>query len=244
MQHTPREMLTSRKTGFVALGLDLYRPVNGNWCWIKAKPPHMRYVLTHLWRFLVIILSTAIYADLYFHLRGRYRNIRFLGSGNRQVHEQPPDDGPTQGPMEISTFSGTAKSAASVECHERPESPAPPKGSVMVARSFACQESYLHISGEQAPSAKPATQTKPAVTETQINKALLLNAYPIMYIILWLPGIANRIVEATGHSSRLVTVLLASTQYVGLANAITYGMNERVLNQLRERFSGSRTKAW
>jgi hypothetical protein len=55
--------------------------------------------------------------------------------------------------------------------------------------------------------------------ETHIQKLLLFNAYPAAYIILWIPGILNRFIELSGHSSRPVAILQASTQFVGLANA-------------------------
>lgn len=72
-----------------------------------------------------------------------------------------------------------------------------------------------------------------------VQRALLLNAYPLAYIILLLPGLANRLVEATGHTSDVAQFLQATTQLVGLANALTYGWNERVAKQLKDRFTGS-----
>ncbi len=69
-----------------------------------------------------------------------------------------------------------------------------------------------------------------------IQRALLLNAYPLAYIILWIPGIVNRLIEATGRQSKVTQFLQASTQLVGLANALTYGWNEKVAKQLRKRF--------
>ena len=77
-----------------------------------------------------------------------------------------------------------------------------------------------------------------------IRKMLLLNAYPLAYIILWLPGIANRLIEATGHSSRVTQMMQASTQLVGLANALTYGWNEGVATQLRKMFAGKKGGDW
>ncbi|EPS43081.1 hypothetical protein H072_2936 [Dactylellina haptotyla CBS 200.50] len=68
----------------------------------------------------------------------------------------------------------------------------------------------------------------------RVRRVLLLNAYPAMYILLWIPGIINRIVEASGGHSDVTTFLQASTQFIGLANALTYGWNERVGKQLRE----------
>ena len=69
-----------------------------------------------------------------------------------------------------------------------------------------------------------------------IEKVLLLNAYPLLYIILWIPGLANRLAEATGHSSKVLQVMQSTTQFVGLANAFTFGWNEEVARQLKHRF--------
>lgn len=65
--------------------------------------------------------------------------------------------------------------------------------------------------------------------EREIKKMLLLNGYPIAYVVLWIPGITNRIMEATGYTSnnRALAVLQASTQYIGFANAVTYGLNQQ-----------------
>ncbi|KAF3928487.1 hypothetical protein ABW20_dc0107821 [Dactylellina cionopaga] len=77
----------------------------------------------------------------------------------------------------------------------------------------------------------------------RIRRVLLLNAYPSMYILLWIPGIVNRLVEASGHSSPVTQLLQATTQFVGLANAITYGWNERVGTQLKERIEEWRSNS-
>lgn len=75
----------------------------------------------------------------------------------------------------------------------------------------------------------------------KVRKVILMRAYPFFYVILLIPGIANRMVEASGRTSKVTQLLQASTQFVGLANAITYGWNERILEELRERF-GRRPK--
>ncbi|KAJ4402648.1 hypothetical protein N0V82_010753 [Gnomoniopsis sp. IMI 355080] len=71
--------------------------------------------------------------------------------------------------------------------------------------------------------------------EREIKKMLLLNAYPIMYVLLWIPGLVNRFMEATGHSSnsRVLAALQASSQFVGLANALTYGFNAKLRRKVR-----------
>jgi hypothetical protein len=69
-----------------------------------------------------------------------------------------------------------------------------------------------------------------------IRKMLLLNVYPLAYIILWIPGIVNRVIEASGHTSTAAQIMQSSTQLVGFANALTYGWNEQVAVRVRERF--------
>lgn len=69
-----------------------------------------------------------------------------------------------------------------------------------------------------------------------IKRILLLNAYPLFYIILWIPGLANRMVEASGNKSKVTQIMQASTQFVGLANALTYGWNERIARELRAKY--------
>jgi len=65
-----------------------------------------------------------------------------------------------------------------------------------------------------------------AVTSSEAQKIMLLNAYPIIYIILWLPGMANRVAEATGHEIRVLIIMQSSTTYIGLAHAVMFGWNE------------------
>lgn len=71
--------------------------------------------------------------------------------------------------------------------------------------------------------------------EREIKKMLLLNAYPIMYVLLWIPGLVNRFMEATGNTSnsRALAALQASSQFVGLANALTYGFNTALRRKVR-----------
>lgn len=71
--------------------------------------------------------------------------------------------------------------------------------------------------------------------EREIKRMLLLNAYPIMYVILWIPGMVNRFMEATGNTSqsRVLAALQSSSQFVGLANALTYGFNTALRKKVR-----------
>ena len=74
-----------------------------------------------------------------------------------------------------------------------------------------------------APSPFPFRRASHAQTKARIDrdiwKMLLLNMYPVTYLILWLPGIANRIAEGMGYSVHALVVLQSSTQFIGAANA-------------------------
>lgn len=83
------------------------------------------------------------------------------------------------------------------------------------------------------------TRRRTREMEREIKRMLLLNAYPIMYVILWIPGLVNRFLEATGNksNSRLLATLQASSQFVGLANALTYGFNKALRTKFKRWWS-------
>ncbi|KAF5249498.1 hypothetical protein FANTH_5191 [Fusarium anthophilum] len=72
--------------------------------------------------------------------------------------------------------------------------------------------------------------------ELEIERMLLLNAYPFMYVLLWAPGLINRLMEASGNpNSKTINVALqAPTQFIGLANALTYGFNHYLRDRLND----------
>lgn len=73
----------------------------------------------------------------------------------------------------------------------------------------------------------------------QLRKMLLLNGYPILYILLWIPGIAERVCEAIGVAPLWLQGLQATTQFMGLGDVLTYAYNEqlhaRIQSHLRTR---------
>ncbi|KAK2011531.1 hypothetical protein LZ32DRAFT_648427 [Colletotrichum eremochloae] len=71
--------------------------------------------------------------------------------------------------------------------------------------------------------------------EREIKRMMFLNAYPIMYVVLWIPGLVNRLMEASGNTSqsRVLQALQSSSQYIGFANAITYGFNQHVRHRIK-----------
>lgn len=138
-------------TSTIASSRNLIHPVSGNWCWIQADPPYLRYLLMHGWRLIIIlaVITMGIYAN------GRVKMLS--------------------------------------------DSSTPRSGSLPLS---------------------------------EVRQVLLLSLYPMYYVVLWLPGVANRLAEATGHQIRWLNILQASTQFVGLANAVTFGWHE-----VRHKFS-------
>lgn len=76
-----------------------------------------------------------------------------------------------------------------------------------------------------------------AKVDREIWRMLLLNMYPVTYLILWIPGIANRIAEGMGHQVRVLVILQSSTQFIGLANASVYVYKEH-RRDIKEWWSG------
>lgn len=70
---------------------------------------------------------------------------------------------------------------------------------------------------------KRRTATK---VDRDVWQMVLLNLYPMTYLLLWIPGLANRIAEANDHPVRALFIMQCSTQYIGLANACVYMYKE------------------
>lgn len=81
---------------------------------------------------------------------------------------------------------------------------------------------------------RPDNKTR---VDREIWKMLLLNMYPVTYLVLWIPGLANRIVEGMGHNIRWLVILQSSTQFIGLANATVYLYKEH-RRDVREWWAG------
>lgn len=106
--------------------------------------------------------------------------------------------------------------------------------------SFPLQATVINTSGAKQTTATTSGQQgtrQRRNVEREIKKMLLLNAYPMLYIILWTPGILNRVLEAAGYKVRVLAIMQCTTQYVGLANAITYGCSQHLQKLIKADFS-------
>ncbi|WAO95428.1 Git3 domain-containing protein [Fusarium falciforme] len=267
-------------------------PVGGNWCWISAGRPDLRYGMGHGWRFLVIFSTIGVYIYIWAYLR------RHLGS--KPVNQRSSSyDTPSTGTMgsfwskcgrkggfqvmkdeevELSTFgdgSNTTNSQRDIDDDKirssnkeeladldleaaegsGSSSTRPRRRSTRHMPSATRKELGLpipenaHVRYDDASPVERHGQGATLQTnasefpirrdthevEVEIKRMMLLNAYPFMYVLLWMPGLINRLMEASGHSTSKTTIaaLQISTQYIGLANALTYGFNHHLRDRLK-----------
>ncbi|EME45134.1 hypothetical protein DOTSEDRAFT_127749 [Dothistroma septosporum NZE10] len=223
--------------------LHFYGPVSGNWCWIQATHFSMRYALTHAWRIAIFVLTIAIYTYVYIYLKRVYGKLHIsTTSGHTGIqtetemqHDMPPPD------RHIRVRSSIITSHESDEQLMVPGASGMakwPEDNVSTTHSTAYRKGRYALGSSAeiravvlaTPAAEKARERK-----TALRKMLLLNGYPTLYILLWMPGIANRIAEAFGTSPTWLRVAQASTQLVGLANAMTYAYNEQLRGRMRGR---------
>lgn len=215
--------------------------------WISAQRPELRYALAHGWRFLIILITISIYLYIYIYLSKHFRMLVSSSftqhdsekidtytpgheseSNGPQVPQQNDLDalegnyshelsrlGPIESNNTLQITSNTDFTSSDVLKKPRVLQKPPP-------RSFKISATSSHASSQRRRQAADA--------HAEIKRMLLLNGYPIMYIILWIPGLVNRILEASGKTSsnKVLAALQCSTQFVGFANALTYGLNREM----------------
>ena len=225
--------------GFTGLGLSLYGPVSGNWCWITKEHLILRYALTHGWRILIFISTTLIYTIIYIKLRRVFGSFRAINRTTTIQAEQRDHELRDSGSFSCSTeYEGDLTRQQREDLLEDKALQPDPRH-VIIATPFVFSDGV---------AARPHRTNLPGhqdINKGDIKRMLMLNGYPILYLVLWIPGILNRLLEATGHAPLFLTALQSSTQFVGLANALTYGYNEglkaRAQEWWRKRKSYTRT---
>ncbi|RMZ88174.1 hypothetical protein DV736_g4590, partial [Chaetothyriales sp. CBS 134916] len=214
--------------------------------------------LTHGWRIATFLATTGIYIYIYIYLKLTFKSLRALHS---------PSTGITGSDFQSTLDSGADDSTDVFSDSHRTLVPSTRSGSNMstdfttieLGESFSKEGSSMpsrHPS-TTLPSLEPVAAKKNSTTTTlaaarannqayqrQVNlrRMLLLNGYPILYVILWIPGMANRLAESVGHTAVWLSALQATTQFIGFANALTYGYNEQMRERLRS--SNRRFPSW
>ncbi|CAG9991023.1 unnamed protein product [Clonostachys byssicola] len=216
-------------TSNIALALNGVGYVSGNWCWIRADRLDLRYSLTHGWRLFIFFATILIYTCIYIHLKRVFRRIRGVTTDLSQASY---DSSIVGGPYSQNSDRNRALQPDSLPLVDEPQ-----QIRTEAARS---QVSDLATSNQlQVGPVKGFPSKSLMPPPPNLSKMLLLNGYPIAYIILWIPGIANRLTESlNGASLRWLKALQASTQFIGLVNAVTYGLSEQMRQKAWRRIRG------
>lgn len=225
--------------------LGSYGYVSGNWCWITSKHLGLRYALSHGWRIAIFFAAIFIYTYIYISLKRVFKNLRSLptpNTGTRTVQDNQP-----------SVLAGNAEynddddrnilvaHSVDISSHEmnsvstsKPDISDTSDGHNTISNGFFDGEANSQSRVVAAEGGSRATvdgtvfETSRMPAAPNVRKMLLMNGYPLAYIVLWIPGIANRLAESVGQAPRWLTGLQACTQYIGLINALTYGMSEQM----------------
>ncbi|KAJ3541481.1 hypothetical protein NM208_g4592 [Fusarium decemcellulare] len=280
------------------------KPVGGNWCWISASRPDLRYGMAHGWRLFVIFATILIYIYIWAYLRQHLGsepagaqqspynlsmdcniNSVFSNGSKRMGFRIMTDEEAELDGFNQARDNKTASSSVVFEGHQSPRSQEdrkhdtgnlrPKKAGESEASQSRTREGsirhrptasksgselvFLEVSNDgcvESSQTKRQSHTRSQSqinvlqtnasefpirprahdVETEIKRMMLLNGYPIMYVILWAPGLVNRLMEASGNPNSKTTIaaLQASTQFVGLANALTYGFNHYLRDRLND----------
>uniref|UniRef100_A0A8H7N621 G-protein coupled receptors family 1 profile domain-containing protein n=1 Tax=Bionectria ochroleuca TaxID=29856 RepID=A0A8H7N621_BIOOC len=195
-------------TSNIALALNGFGYVSGNWCWIRADRLDLRYALTHGWRLFIFFATILIYTYIYIHLKRVFRRIRNVTT---ELSEASYDSSATGGSYTQNSDRHQVLQPDSLPLVDEPQ--------------------QIRTEAARGHSLMPPPPN--------LSKMLLLNGYPIAYIILWIPGIANRLTESlNGASPQWLKALQASTQFIGLVNAVTYGLSEQMRQKAWKKIRG------
>ncbi|KAF4589104.1 hypothetical protein GQ602_002993 [Ophiocordyceps camponoti-floridani] len=228
----------STAKGLLGLALGVYGYVSGNWCWIRAQHLGLRYGLTHGWRIAIFIGTIAIYTFIYVHLKRVFGRFRVSGpstgnttSRDQTVIEHDFDNTDSQHILVSSSFAVSHElddmSHTSSETIKNTSSTG--KTAVWAVAASEAGPSDPAKSAYKRPGAGGVSRPMSKLpAPPNLKKMLLMNGYPLAYIVLWLPGMINRLAESTGHSPRWLRALQSSTQFIGFVNAFTYGFSEHL----------------
>ncbi|QSZ35484.1 hypothetical protein DSL72_008354 [Monilinia vaccinii-corymbosi] len=209
-------------TSTVVAALGAIKPVSGNWCWISKDRNDLRYGLTHGWRFAIMLTTIIVYTYIWRHLSRT--GLKF------------GDTSSTASRKGRSWHRG--KNFTRSHDGDSQENLSTPLSFFDAKTSDDDQAMKLPVYHSEATVASDFIQEQKKKSNREVKHMLLLSGYPIMYILLWIPSIVNRILEATGStavSSRTLSLLQAPAQFVGFCNAVTYSLILILRGRMRER---------
>lgn len=211
-------------TASIAAAMNKIEPVTGNWCWISREPLYLRYVLGHGWRFAIFCAVIGLYLGIFLHVRRRLA----------QRNNTPTLDRSYSFGMYTDSASDTNVSMVHNELiRGKHGMPTMPREAVTRSSSDRNRETGLDAAQEAKQNAQQRLGVKPRIRVVQSSTLdhdtkhwLLLSLFPLAYILVWIPGLANRFAELVGYQADWLIALQATTQLTGLVNALVYGFRE------------------
>lgn len=219
-------------TGTIALATDNIEPVTGNWCWISRDPLYLRYVLAHGWRFAIFVIVAGLYVAIFLHVRRRLSQRNRTPTLNRAYS--------------FSMYADSASVTNVSMIHNelirgKNATPTMPREAVTRASSERNKETGLEAAQDAKQTAQQRLGVRPRVRvlhsstlDHDTKHWLLLSLFPLAYIVVWIPGMANRFAELVGYQADWLIALQATTQLTGLVNALVYGFREHGMSHQKQ----------
>ncbi|GAB1192591.1 hypothetical protein APSETT444_001784 [Aspergillus pseudonomiae] len=234
--------------GTTAVGLGIVGPVSGNWCWIESQYLGLRYALGHAWRIAIVFITAITYIVVFVVVKRRYEHLSLFPNGDTTSGRDKSRS--TEGdPVDLSSIRlDTTITVQSIDVFNNPastggvsESPSQDQLSSQAPFSAGHPSKYdttanerrLRYADTPGRGGDSTEQRDKKIRYAEVRRVMLLNGYPAFYVLLWIPGLLNRLLESLGHKVRWLQILQASTQFIGLANAFTYSYNEGFRRQIR-----------
>ncbi|KKY21650.1 putative glucose receptor git3 [Diplodia seriata] len=197
---------------------------HGNWCWITSQRTDLRYALGHGWRFAIMFITIGVYIYVWWYMRQHFQKMAGTHEAKGSIDLNATYRTNRPRAASFATFRSSNDLAKEMSM-ERKDSASTydeelqleyarmPKKNHLVAVVVDSARNNFPASGRpratQFPGSGGAINAK-----FTFNRMLLLNAYPTAWVLLWLPGIANRLLEATGHTSIKALAVLQSSSHV------------------------------
>ncbi|TPX35013.1 hypothetical protein SmJEL517_g02464 [Synchytrium microbalum] len=193
-----------------------YEKASFSWCWISTTPVYARYTLSHGLRIGIMITLPFLYGAIYLRIRLAYQDARERSLARQAIEaEWDADITPTKSSQDTDIYVDEWSDSDTIITLHRQGS-----ASKMHRRNTASDRgSSIEIN-----------------KVTQLRHAMrLMIVFPVIYFVLWIPGIVDRLyVAITGNTTLLLEALQCATQFIGLFNAILYGLNPNVRSGLKQ----------
>ncbi|KAF5519764.1 hypothetical protein CGCA056_v009017 [Colletotrichum aenigma] len=216
-------------TSVAAAGIGVVGPVSGNWCWITWDRPDLRFALTYVWRLWIMFATVSIYAYVWWYLGQRLRpaamapaSLGWTGSSTSTAapltarettplgYDLPPlgynlpplATDATAFPVTRCLTSDSSSRSMLSRCNPQPWGDdylvdSRPSSS----RDVGASDKVMPPNLTAAAAAHHSIDEQTRRLERRIKRMMLLNSYPILYILLWIPALVNRVMEASGVES-------------------------------------------